>query len=233
MKKSIKKLFLIPLMLCSARFFCLFSQEAGLETLSNYNTTWTAVLPGSPLCQPEVTSYGFCIATDARNLMGYSSNGKLLWEKSTGRVRKLSLTALRGDFILFHDQTSNILKLFNPSGSEVWAKSLDFKPSDRPFAGRDGRFFIHGEGKLVCMGINGSVRWKLKTPSQKNLPLQELPDGSIIVFLSGRNNLCGKYKKLIHLQRRNSSDIYRWQQRSFFNKRRPYKKPLGKHGKKW
>ena len=184
MKKDIKKLFLIPLMLCSARFFCLFSQEAGLETLSNYNTTWTAVLPGSPLCQPEVTSYGFCIATDARNLMGYSSNGKLLWEKSTGRVRKLSLTALRGDFILFHDQTSNILKLFNPSGSEVWAKSLDFKPSDRPFAGRDGRFFIHGEGKLVCMGINGSVRWKLKTPSQKNLPLQELPDGSIIVFLS-------------------------------------------------
>ena len=59
------------------------------EKLSNYNTTWDAVLPGTPLCEPAVTSYGFCIATDARNIMGFSSNGTLLWEKQTGRIRNL------------------------------------------------------------------------------------------------------------------------------------------------
>ena len=108
MKKELKKIILASLVICCAKVMPLFSQDAGLETLSNYNTSWTAVLPGTALCQPEVTSYGFCLATDARNIMGFSSNGKLLWEKNIGRVRKLSLTALRGDFILFHDQNSYI-----------------------------------------------------------------------------------------------------------------------------
>lgn len=192
-KKDLKKIILASLLLCTSKLPCLFSQDSGLEQLSNYNTSWSSVLPGTTLCQPEVTSYGFCIATDARNLMGYSSEGKLLWEKKIGRIRKLSLTALRGDFILFHDQNSNIIKLFNPSGSEIWSKSLDFKPAAKTFAGRDGRFFIHGEGNIVCYGINGIVRWRLKTKAQKEMPLQELPDGSVIVFLTEEN---GKTKGL-------------------------------------
>ena len=157
------------------------------ETLSNYNTSWTAVLPGSVLSQPAVTSYGFCLATDARNLMGYSSKGALLWEKNIGRVRNLSLTSLKGDFILFHDQSKNILRLFNPSGTEIWTKTLDFKPLSSPFAGRDGRFFIHGERKIICFGINGIIRWQLETDAQKELSIQELPDGSLILFLSDIN----------------------------------------------
>ena len=82
MKKGVKKILLASLFLLTAKYSCLFSQDAGLEKLSNYNTTWTSVLPGTALCQPEVTSYGFCLATDARNLMGFSSTGKLLWEKT-------------------------------------------------------------------------------------------------------------------------------------------------------
>ncbi len=170
-----------------------FAQDSGIETLSNYNTSWSSVLPGTAICEPEVTSYGFCLVTDARNIMGYSSNGTLLWEKNTGRVRNVTLTSLRGDFILFFDENSNILRLFNPSGSEIWSKALDFKPIAKPFAGRDGRFFIHGEGNVLCMGINGSIRWKINTTAQKNLPLQELPDGSIVVFLADEN---GKTKGL-------------------------------------
>ncbi len=161
----------------------LFAQE----TLSAFNTSWTAVLPGTCLSEPAVTSYGFCIATDARNIMGFSSNGKLLWEKNTGRVRNLSLTTLNGDFILFHDKDKNLLRLFNPSGTEIWSKALDFKPFCKPFAGRDGRFFIHGEKTVLCIGINGIIRWKVDTEYQKELPLQELPDGSIIVFLPDEN----------------------------------------------
>ena len=171
----------------------LFSQASGVETLSNYNTSWSAVLPGTTLCEPEVTSYGFCLVTDARNIMGYTSTGKLLWEKNIGRVRNVNLTSMHGDFILFHDENSNILRLFNPSGNELWSKALDFKPVAKPFAGRDGRFFIHGEGKVKCYGINGSIRWQLQTSAQKNLPIQELPDGSIVVFLADEG---GKTKGL-------------------------------------
>lgn len=177
-----KSLFTICIFLCFMTK--LFAQDAGLETLSNYNTSWSSVLPGTALCEPEVTSYGFCLVTDARNIMGYSSTGKLLWEKNIGRVRNVNLTTMRGDFILFHDENSNILRLFNPSGNELWSKALDFKPASKPFAGRDGRFFIHGDGKIYCYGINGSLRWQLQTSTQKNLPIQELPDGSIVVFLA-------------------------------------------------
>lgn len=190
--KVIKKfIFFIFISICLITQF--FAQDTGLEILSNYNTSWSSVLPGTALCEPEVTSYGFCLVTDARNIMGYSSTGKLLWEKNIGRVRNVSLTSMRGDFILFHDENSNILRLFNPSGNELWSKALDFKPFSKPFAGRDGRFFIHGENKVYCYGINGSIRWQLQTSAQKNLPIQELPDGSIVVFLADEG---GKTKGL-------------------------------------
>lgn len=153
------------------------------EKLSNYNTSWNAVLPGNALCAPAATSYGFCVATDARNLMGFSSEGKLLWEKKTGRVRNISLTSLPGDFILFYDKANDLIKLINPSGSEIWSKKLSYKLGGAPFAGRDGRFFLYGETKLECFGMNGSCRWSLTTQNQKKLPVQELPDGSIILFL--------------------------------------------------
>lgn len=190
-KVAKKFTFFIFISICLITQF--FAQDTGLEILSNYNTSWSSVLPGTALCEPEVTSYGFCLVTDARNIMGYSSTGKLLWEKNIGRGRNVSLTSMRGDFILFHDENSNILRLFNPSGNELWSKALDFKPVSKPFAGRDGRFFIHGESKVFCYGINGSIRWQLQTSAQKNLPIQELPDGSIVVFLADEG---GKTKGL-------------------------------------
>ena len=176
-------------------FFSLifYSQAFSQETLSNYNTSWTSVLPGTVLCQPAITSYGFCIATDARNIMGYSSTGVLLWEQKTGRVKNLSLSVIDDDFILFHDIDKNVIRLFNPSGTEIWSKVLDFSLAEKPFSGRDGRFFLYGEKRVICIGINGIVRWTLETENQKALPMQELPDGSIIVFINDED---GKTKGL-------------------------------------
>lgn len=174
-------------------FAAVISISYAQEKLTNYNTSWTAVLPGNALCEPAATSYGFCVATDARNLMGFSYEGKLLWEQNIGRIRNISLTALPGDFILFYDNSNNIIKLFNPSGSEIWSKALKFKLGAKPFAGRDGRFFVYGENQIECYGINGTLRWNLKTEKQKKLPVQELPDGSIIIFLEDEK---GKTKGL-------------------------------------
>ncbi|MCR4947971.1 MAG: hypothetical protein K6A15_02340 [Treponema sp.] len=157
------------------------------EKLSNYNTSWSAVIPGTPLCEPAVTSYGFCIATDARNIMGFSSSGKLLWEKNIGHIRNLSITTLPCDFVLFYDKSNNILKLFNPSGGEIWSKALDFTLISKPLSGRDGRFFVYGQTTVSCYGINGTRRWTLETTPQKEVPAQELPDGSIIIFLADEN----------------------------------------------
>ena len=182
MKKLISAVFI----LISAIMFSTVSVCAQ-EKLSNYNTSWTAVIPGTPLCEPAVTSYGFCIATDARNIMGFSSSGKLLWEKNIGRIRNLSITTLPGDFVLFYDKSNNILKLFNPSGGEIWSKALDFILNSKPLSGRDGRFFVYGQTTVSCYGINGTRRWTLETAPQKEVSAQELPDGSIIIFLADEN----------------------------------------------
>ena len=174
--------------LVSALFIIFFFQPVfAQEKLSVYNTSWSSVLPGTVICPPEVTSYGFCLATDARNLMGFSSSGVLLWEKKIGRVRNLSLTVIGEDFVLFHDRDQNIIRLFNPSGTEIWSKALDFKMTSKPLPGRDGRIFFYGENKVLCLGINGIEKWKIETEYQKDLPMQELPDGSIIVFLNDEN----------------------------------------------
>lgn len=180
--KSLKKqqiVFLFTLIFSFSRLPPLFSQEQ----LTSYNTSWTAVLPGSPTCAPVETSYGFCLATDARNIMGFSSTGQLLWEKKTARIRNPVIYYITDDFLLFYEKDKNIIRLLNPSGREIWSKSIDFKISCPPFAGRDGRFFIYGEKTLLCLSLNGTERWKMETEYQKDLPMQELPDGSLIVFL--------------------------------------------------
>jgi len=176
MKSKIKVITFLIIFLSS---HIIFSQEK----LADYNCSWANVIPGSLICEPVLTSYGFCIATDAKNLMGFSSNGILLWEKNIGRNKNISLTSLPEDFILFHNKNNNIIKLMNPSGSQLWSLALDFIPSGKVLAGRDGRFFLYGENKIACYGINGIRKWILETPPQKNIDAQELPDGSIIIFL--------------------------------------------------
>ena len=187
--KKQKKLFSLALLF----FFCTFSSLFSQELLSSYNTSWTSVLPGTAICEPVETSYGFCLATDARNIMGFSSAGQLLWEKKTARIRNPFIYPLKDDFILFYEKDKNLIRLLNPSGTEIWSKSIDFKISSPPFAGRDGRFFLYGEKTVLCLGMNGIERWKIETEYQKDLPLQELPDGSIIVFIK---ELSGKTRGL-------------------------------------
>ncbi|MCR5188608.1 MAG: hypothetical protein K6C97_06695 [Treponema sp.] len=187
MKNIIKKTVLIILSLNI--IFPIFGQQ----TLSNLNTSWTNVIPGSVITQPALTSYGFCLISDARLLSAFSNEGKPLWEKPVPRSRNLLLSALPGDFIALIDNSSKTIKILNPSGGQIWSKKLDYTVSSYPFAGRDGRFFIKGENVIECYGMNGVCKWRMETPQQKKMSLQELPDGSIIVFL---NELQGKTQGL-------------------------------------
>lgn len=156
-----------------------FSQEI----LGKFNTSWSSVLPGEVVSEPAVTSYGFCVVTDGRTISAYSNDGLLLWEKSTGSSKNVSITGLPGDFIILWDKRNETIKLFNPSGTVLWEKNLDFELINNPLPGRDGRFFISGKDVVQCYGINGICKWSVETNEQRNLGIQELPDGSIVVFL--------------------------------------------------
>ena len=165
----------------------------GIE-LNNINATWTRVLPGKVICEPQMTSYGFAVITDARNLMGFTSQGKIVFETNLTKATSASFGVLQHDFIAVITNSSKRVSLFNPDGRELWNKSLDFKITDLPFGGRDGRFFVRGNDTIVCFGINGIQKWTLTTPAQAKTPLQELPDGSLIVFLQQLDK--GKTKAL-------------------------------------
>lgn len=168
----------------SIEFFILILPVFGQERLSNLNTSWTNVLPGMVISQPALTSYGFCLVSDARLLSAFSNEGKLLWEKTVPRSRNIILSSLPGDFISLIDNSSTTIKILNPSGGQIWSKKLDYAVSQKPFAGRDGRFFIKGDNVIECYGMNGTCKWRIETPDQKKMQIEELPDGSIIVFLS-------------------------------------------------
>ncbi|MBO4533253.1 MAG: hypothetical protein J5726_06090 [Treponema sp.] len=179
-----------------ALFFTLFSTSfagEGIE-LNNINSTWTRVLPGKVICEPQMTSYGFAVITDARNLMGFTSEGKIVFETNLTKATSAFFGVLDNDFIAVVTNSAKRVSLLNPDGRELWNKNVDFKITDLPFGGRDGRFFVRGSDTITCFGINGIQKWTLTTPAQAKTSLQELPDGSLIVFLQQLDK--GKTKAL-------------------------------------
>ena len=77
-------LLLILIFINPAKLFC---QTA--EKLTNLNTSWTTVLTGTPVSVPVSTSYGFCVATDAKSVSAFSQEGKLIWEKTIKKSKNI------------------------------------------------------------------------------------------------------------------------------------------------
>ena len=141
MYQTIKRKFLFLILI----FFSFLYPFFGQQVLSNLNTSWTNVLPGSVITSPALTSYGFCLISDARLISAFTYEGKTLWEKPCSRSRDVILSSLPGDFIALIDNSSKTIKILNPSGGEIWSKKLNYRVLQEPFAGRDGRFFIKGD----------------------------------------------------------------------------------------
>lgn len=176
MKKSLS----IILCIFSSVFF--YAQEV----LSNINTAWTTVITGSVVYEPAITSYGFCLINDARELQAFTEDGKLLWEKNIPKARNPIISSLPDDFLVIFSEDRSRITLLNPSGSEIWNRKLSFHAEHKTFAGRDGRFFVYGENNIECYGMNGICKWTINTEKNiSQIDLQELPDGSFVVFLEG------------------------------------------------
>lgn len=165
-------------------FATAFNSVFAQEELLNINSSWSNVMPGKVICSPEFTSYGFVLITDARNIMAYTNNGKLLWEKRISRTNQPSIKVLPNDFILVITNSKKTLTLLNPSGSTLWTKDFNSPIEAKPFAGRDGRFFVRTENSLFCFGITGQQKWKLDLPKMNKFEIQEFEDGTILVFLN-------------------------------------------------
>lgn len=165
--------------------FCIFTLHAQRQEqiLSSVNSSWQKVMPGELISEPQETSYGFCFITDAKYLTCYSSSGLLLWDKPLKRSINTIFTVLPDDFFAVVTNSGKRLSFLNPNGTEVWYKDLDEPVIAKPYPGRDGRIFIRTKESVSCYGINGIKKWTLPTPTQSLTDIQELKDGSLIIFL--------------------------------------------------
>ncbi len=185
-----KRKILTLIILC---FLTPLLSSQGIE-LNNINATWSRVLPGKLICEPQTTSKGFAVLTDAPSLISFTSEGRIIYDKLLMRANGALFGVLKNDFIAVITGSSKRITLLNPDGKELWTKTTDFKITRPPYSGRDGRFFICGEDTLACYSLNGIEKWKLTTPLQSNMALNELPNGSLIVMLKELD--AGKTKAL-------------------------------------
>ncbi|MCQ2576330.1 MAG: hypothetical protein MJ162_06265 [Treponema sp.] len=178
MKKLLKSLFI------AFSFFSFINTALTAQELNTVNSSWSTVIPGKVICQPQTTSFGFAVISDARTLMCYTTEGKFLWEKYLTKATRPFFSVLDYDFFAVVTNFGKRLTILNPDGRELWTENFDDKILDAPFSGRDGRIFVRTENKFYCYGINGLKKWDIETPEQNPLHPEVLPDGSLIVFLN-------------------------------------------------
>jgi len=119
---------------------------------------------------------------DGKMLAACTENGTLLWQKGIRGNPEAFFSVLPDDFICIVTDRSRITVL-NPNGLVLWTASVPFGIVSKPFAGRDGRFFVRGQNGIACYGMNGVCKWKVDTENQAGLLPQTLNDGSLLVFL--------------------------------------------------
>lgn len=161
--------------------------------LSNQNISWSKVIPGKFICQPQKTSFGFVSITDAKTITAITNEGKLYYENTIPRFSKPKISVLKNDFLVISD-SDNSIYLINPSGSIIWTKKTDSKIVAPAFSGRDGRFFVLTQKSLICYGINGICKWKINHntnfKSDSENQIYEFSDGTLGVV---GNNLVNRY----------------------------------------
>lgn len=167
---------------------------SAMQELSKENCSWSVVSGGKFVIKPETTSYGITGVLDGRTIISVSDSGTVLWEKPFGADKNSFISTVSDDFTVAVTSLSRKITLINPSGLPLWSKVLDYEVTEKPFEGRDGRFFLRGKNNLSCYGINGICKWEITTEEQNSIPLQELPDGSLVIFL--KNTDGGKTKAL-------------------------------------
>lgn len=157
-------------------------QKTRRTDISSEEAVWNAVLSGAAVCAPEQTSYGFAVLTDGRMISACTGTGTVLWQKAVPGRPDPFLTVLDGDFLLTVSN-GQMLSLTNPGGLTLWSVPVPFSIISAPMEGRDARIFVRGRKDISCYSIAGVCKWHLSTEEQSALPVQELPDGSLVIFL--------------------------------------------------
>lgn len=193
-----KKVYILTFILALFAVFSAFSQNQPDKNggkvfertiqLEERDPDLVSVLGATVICQPIRTSYGYAAVGEGKQLYGFTSEGNLLWQRSFYGTLKPYLTIGPQDMMYMITKNS-YLNMMNSSGLVLWSTKLPFEAIDAPFTGRDGRVFVRGRHNIACFGLDGIMRWNIKTEMQNALiKPQELNDGSYLIFLAKNDN---------------------------------------------
>lgn len=155
--------------------------------LSDTQPSWTTVLGGSVLTTPVRNSTGYVAAVEGKMLYAFNEEGSVIWKHSVSS--KPDTVSVGKGGMLYLITRGTRLSIVNPSGFELWKVNTGFTVKEKPLPGRDGRVFVRGDIEISCYGIKGSRRWHLNIADQNtNIPLIELNDGRLLVFLNKTNS---------------------------------------------
>ncbi|MCR5699809.1 MAG: hypothetical protein K6G52_09240 [Treponemataceae bacterium] len=178
-----KTIFLVPLFVwlfvSSAIFAQSYSSNVEIRSLPS-QPEWYCVLPGSPICPLERTSYGIATVTDQRCLVLVDC-----YKKSIYRQRNLDysfkyLTVGFSDFLFVVDG-ENKLHVYNPTAVELFEKALSISPVQPPVVGTDGSLFFRDASSILVCDMMGNQKRLINLDDQNtSLPLIALEDGSLI-----------------------------------------------------
>lgn len=192
-KTSLEKTILI---LSSALIFAalikpqlLPAQETSVpvHNLSTILPDWYIVTGGNPLCAPVRTGYGFASLSEGKLLTAFSTDGKILWQRSYSfHVKPYLSSGLSDMLFLVTGKNGKTLTFLNPTGGIICSIDNPFEITSAPVQGKDGRIFVYGSDKAACYGLNGICKWiyEFDYPLDQMLKPVELNDGSQLFFLT-------------------------------------------------
>lgn len=155
--------------------------------LSETKPSWITVLGGGIVSAPVRSTGGYIAPVEGKMLYAFSEEGQVVWQHGIPQMPSMMAAGTGG--LLCCVSRSSRLSLVNPSGLQLWYKDVGFTITDAPYTGHDGRIFVRGGTNLACYGLKGVRRWKISVQDQNtSLPLVELNDGTLFVFLNKTEN---------------------------------------------
>ncbi|MBQ9537936.1 MAG: PQQ-binding-like beta-propeller repeat protein [Treponema sp.] len=151
--------------------------------LSQSKPSKVTVLGGAALTEAVRNESGYMIPIEGKILYAFDGEGNAVWTHGLSS-KPDSLSAGLGG-LLYAVSRKTTLCMISPGGRELWKTRPGFNIEGNPLAGRDGRVYVRGGGKIACYGLKGTRRWTADVDGQDTaLPLMELNDGRLLVFLT-------------------------------------------------
>ncbi len=141
---------------------------------------WTVALGGEVEAGPLLHENRIYAAGSDRMVTCLSESGAFLWRKSLPG-KTAPFLRVTGNGTVYAVTEPGTITALNADGSLLWHLRGKKLPLFAPYEGRDGRFFLIYQEKIVCVSHTGAVKWTLPLDSTPVFQPSQTGDGDILL----------------------------------------------------